>query len=82
MIKSLFLETPNTEHTATGTDTLSTHTGGSSSAASATGVVAGAKQKRILTTPFTLLTTETSRKLSGTAAEKTAVTAGGKVVRA
>ena len=82
--KSLFLEMPSTEHMATGTDTLSTQTaGGSSTAATGGGVIAGgAKQKRLLTTPFTFLTTETSRKPSGAVAKNTAVTAGGKLVRA
>ena len=70
--KSLFLDTPSTEHTATGTGTL-TQTGGDSTAA-----VAGAKQKRLLTTPFTFLTTETSRKPPEMVTENTAVTGGGK----
>ena len=75
-MKSLFLDTPSTEHTATGTGTLSTQTG---TASTATG--ASAKQKRFLTTPFTFLTTETSRKPPESVAENTAVTAGGKAVK-
>ena len=71
-IKSLFLDTPSTEHTATGTGTLSTQTG--------TAGGASAKQKRFLTTPFTFLTTGTLRKPPESVAENTVVTAGGKVV--
>ena len=72
-IKSLFLDTPSTEHTATGTGTLSTQTG--------TAGGASAKQKRFLTTPFTFLTTGTLRKPPESVAENTAVTAGGKTVK-
>ena len=75
-VKSLFLDTPSTEHTATGTGTLSTQTGTGSTA----GGGASAKQKRFLTTPFTFLTTGTSRKPSESVAENTAITAGGKTV--
>ena len=68
--KSLFLDTPSTEHTATATGTL-TQTGGASTA------TGGAKQKRLSTTPFTFLTTETSRKPPETVAEDTTVTVNG-----
>ena len=72
--KSLFLDTPSTEHTATSVGTL-TQTGGTSA------VATGAKEKRLLTTPFTFLTTESSRKPTEAAAENTAVTGGGKALR-
>ena len=68
--KSFFLDTPSTEHTAMATGTL-TQTGAASTAA-------GARQKGLLTTPFTFLTTETLRKPPETVAEDTAVSGGGK----
>ena len=62
--KSLFLDTQSTQYTATASATPGTCT--------QTAASVGARQKRLLTTPFTFLTTETLKK----APETVAVVAG------